>query len=178
MCYVGFDSKWPQRKNRHEYLSDKNPKQYLHYAIQKYGKENFIWEVLFQSEDKEYTLSIMENKLILEHNAYWETGKGYNVTLGGEGNLGYKCSEETKKKMSDSSKGRVVTEETKQKISSKLKGRESPNKGKKFTEEHRKSLSQAKKGVIRDEVTKQKISAKLKGRVSPNKGNKGYKKKK
>ena len=47
-----------------------------------------------------------------------------NCTWGGEGSSGYKFSEESKQKMSESQKGKHHSEESKQKTSEKLKGRQ------------------------------------------------------
>lgn len=58
---------------------------------------------------------------------------------GNKYNLGRKCSEETKKKISKKLKGRKLTKEEKQKISEGLKGRD-------FSDDHRKSLSKAMTG--------------------------------
>lgn len=107
-AYIGFDSKWPSRKSVHicEAITRKNKKYPLYRALQKYGLENFEWEVLYQGEDREYTLNIMENKLIIEHNTHFKEGHGYNMTFGGEGTFGWMPTEETKKKISDSKKGK------------------------------------------------------------------------
>lgn len=164
--YIGFDSSWPKRKNSHIRQSQKNPRQYLHNAIRKYGADSFEWEVIYNSTDREHCLE-MEKHFIQEYNTFEE---GYNLTLGGEGKFGTLYSEETRRKMSQSRKGIKHSEETKQRFSEMRRGQTSPNKGKTFTDEHRKKLSEAKLGKGRDEETRKKISDKLKGRVSPNKG--------
>lgn len=79
------------RKNQHKYSSLKaNSKSLIHKAIRKYGWENFEWEVidLASSEDE---LNSKEIHWIKYHNTYL---KGYNLTHGGDGSLGYKPSEE------------------------------------------------------------------------------------
>ena len=58
----------------------------------------------------------------------------------------HKVSEETKKKMSESKKGKKHSEEAKKKMSEAKKGKPSPNKGKLFSEEHKNKLSEAHKG--------------------------------
>jgi group I intron endonuclease len=67
-------------------------------------------------------------------------------------NLGKKRNEETRKKMSDSKKGKPILHlnngkerslSHKKNLSLSLKGRKSPKKGKKYTEEHKKVLSEA-----------------------------------
>ena len=102
-------------------------------------------------------------------------------------------SEEQRKKLSDSCKGRSMDEETKQKISKAFKGR-------KLSEEHKKKIGESNKGKSRQtkeglerlrkiqqerkgkpgkphtEETKRKISEATKGRVPWNKGKKGLQK--
>lgn len=168
-CYVGFDSNWPKRKKCHKSRADIANNQYFHKSLKKHGFDNFVWEVLYQGTDKDYTLNVMEPKLIAENESHF-TLNGYNLTYGGEGTLGRIVSEETKRKLSQSGKGKVISPEAKQKMSLAKKGKPSPNKGKTFSEEHRLKLSLAKLGKSRDNETKNKISSKLKGRVSPNKG--------
>lgn len=63
---------------------------------------------------------------------------------------GFKISEETKQKMSQSHKGKKLSEETKQKISKSLKG-------KKFSEEHRRKIGESQKGKKLSEEHKQKL---------------------
>ena len=70
--------------------------------------------------------------------------------------VGFKHSEESKKKISEASKaraiGRKLSDETKDKISATLKGRpmKCSQKGEKKTPEHRKKLSDSQKGVSRN----------------------------
>ena len=107
-AYIGFDSKWPSRKAVHicEATTRKNKTYPLYRAIQKYGLQNFDWEVLYRGEDREYTLNVQENKMIIEHNTHFRDGHGYNMTYGGEGAFGWVPSEETKRKISESKKGK------------------------------------------------------------------------
>lgn len=110
-----------------------------------------------------------EVKLIFEHKLL-----GYNLvngTDGGEGGTGYKftkeqivnqskrqtgrklprCSEERKRKISESNKGRKMTEAQKDKMRGKTK-----------TEEHKKKLSDANKGRKLESETKVKIANRMK----------------
>lgn len=87
---------------------------------------------------------------------------GYNLKYGGDGG---KLSDETKKKISSSHKGKKIPEETKRKLSEKLKGRTSPmkgrtspNKGKPMSDETKKKISTACKGKPMSEETKKKMS--------------------
>lgn len=54
---------------------------------------------------------------------YSKPSMGYNKTLGGEGALGYKHSEESFAKMLQARKNRIVSEETRKKQSMTMKGR-------------------------------------------------------
>lgn len=104
--YIGFDSNWPNRKKRH--LKDsyfENSRAYndtFHKAIRKYGQENFIWEVIYQSKDGKHCKDNMENYFIQEYNSYvnYTNSNGYNMTFGGEGTLGLKKSKVSKLKTS------------------------------------------------------------------------------
>lgn len=77
------------RKNIHE-------NSHLQTSWNKYGEENFIFEII----------EICEESLLNEREMYWisfynssSKDSGYNKSLGGDGNRGYKHTEETKKKM-------------------------------------------------------------------------------
>lgn len=112
-AYIGFDSKWPSRKSAHicEALTRNNNKYPFYRAIKKYGIDNFNWEVLFQSEDKNFTLAVMENKMIIEHNTHFKSGHGYNMTFGGEGRFGLTHKDETKKKIGIANSRSTLTED-------------------------------------------------------------------
>ena len=112
-AYVGFDSNWPSRKSVHicEATTRKNKKYPLYRAMRKYGVENFEWQILYQSEDRNHTLNVVENQMILEHNTHFKEGHGYNMTYGGEGAFGWKPSEETKRKIGISNSRSTLTEE-------------------------------------------------------------------
>jgi len=104
--YIGFDSNWPKRKKRH--LSDsfnntsRGYNDVFHKAIRKYGKDSFEWEIIYQSLDGEYCKNIMEKHFISEYNSFIneKNSNGYNMTLGGDGMLGFKHSQESKNKNS------------------------------------------------------------------------------
>ena len=101
------------------------------------------------------------------------TGILYNRTNGGEGSSGAIRSEELRKKISSSMKGRTFTKEHLEKISKKLKGRKlSENhkkknseklKGRKLSEETKKKMSESRVGRIVTEKTKQKIKERALG---------------
>ena len=100
--YIGFDSNWPSRQKEHK-RDCKSKLQIVFYrAIQKYGWDNFEWEVIYQSLDAVHTLNVMENYFITLCNSCitFKNSNGYNMTLGGEGTLGSKRNIAFKKKRS------------------------------------------------------------------------------
>jgi group I intron endonuclease len=187
--YIGFAVDLEKRKKEHKRKSEFMNKQYFHNSIAKYGFENFVWEIL-----KEDASLDDEKYFIEEHKTFWKTGKGYNLTKGGEGKLGYVVSEKTRSKMSASHKNRQLTEnqlrvlrenakimkekghteETKRKISNS-------HKGKKKTESHRKniSLNHASKketgAYYQSEEYKEKMRKSLTGRKRTEEQKQNYK---
>lgn len=124
----------------------------LYNSFKKYGVENHTFEIITECEPKD----------LLKIESYW--GNFYNVLNSETGlnciipktNEEYKgVSEETKLKMSLSSKGQIAwnkgipqTLEVKNKLSKKLKGRSVWNKGKSFSEASKKRMSNSSKGQI------------------------------
>lgn len=134
--YIGFDSNWPKRKQKHK-TKYKKLNLLFYDAIKKYGWDNFHWEIIYQSLDGPHTLNVMENHFINEYRSFYGFSdcNGYNMTLGGEGVLGLsgekspwfnrKHSEHTKKILSEKLKGKShkVSDSTKQKLRSYMIGR-------------------------------------------------------
>ena len=107
-------------------------------AIQKYGWENVKHIILYDKLTREEAMQ-KEKEQIKKFNAHNEN-YGYNLTDGGEGMLGYVCTEETRQKIAKASKGRHHTEETKRLISEKNKGHKVSEKALQILEENRKKM--------------------------------------
>ena len=73
-------------------------------AIRKYGWENFTHEILFTGLSANKAKEI-EKELIEKYNTFGKNG--YNSTKGGDGVAGFKFSEKSRKKMSNSAKNRT-----------------------------------------------------------------------
>jgi group I intron endonuclease len=122
----------------------------------------FKFEILHTTNDLDQ-IDDLERKEIQCNNSFLSK-YGYNKELGGPKEGGV-VSEETKRKISISSKGRPkpkMSEEHRKHLSESHKGIPSHRKGKTLSEEHRKRLSEAKMGKKRgpmSEETKEKISA-------------------
>jgi group I intron endonuclease len=99
--YVGFTSEDPamNRFREHRRMSRNGSKTILHCAMRKYGSKSHIWSVLEEGWDKEIGLRVRE--------PYWISvlNPEYNMTLGGEGTLNRKCTNETREKLSKASIG-------------------------------------------------------------------------
>jgi group I intron endonuclease len=96
--YIGFDSNWPSRKKSHYQNYKSNKLNFILYkSMRKYGWENFTFELIYQSKNREHTLNIMEPFFIEQYSSF---KNGYNMTRGGEGTFGKTQSEKTKKEQS------------------------------------------------------------------------------
>jgi len=114
--YIGFTSKKEDRYNSHQKQSkqSKHSKKILYCAVKKYGWENFKFDIIYQSLEYEYCLTVMEPFFINEYDSF---NRGYNMTEGGEGRVGFKHSEETKYKIGSRTRGINLPKEHKLKIS-------------------------------------------------------------
>jgi len=109
--YIGFDSQWPRRMNDHIHAAERGSQNLLHRAIRAHGLDAFAWEVICQSKNGKHLLQEMEPYFIREYNSFHQNKQGYNMTLGGEGTLGYKVTDEAKKKMSVAKRGKKLSPE-------------------------------------------------------------------
>lgn len=79
------------RKKQHHSASKCGSNLLFHKAIRKYGRDNFKWEILFESDDDmvlyEKEMEYIETFCVLSPN-------GYNMTAGGEGYKGVKFPDE------------------------------------------------------------------------------------
>lgn len=79
-------------------------------AVRKYGIKNIKQEILFEDEMVDEYASRLEQICILLFKAnclrFTDPAYGYNMTDGGEGTIGHHHTEESKKKMSESKKGK------------------------------------------------------------------------
>lgn len=138
----------------------------IHRAIQKYGKENFTVEQIDVACDRD---ELDQKEIYWIHYYDCLAPKGYNLQTGGSHCL---FSEETRRKMSERAKGKIVSEETKRKISKTLKGRVSPMKGRSCSDETKRKISEAIRGEKHPwfgrhhtEETKRKISETKRGKL-------------
>jgi group I intron endonuclease len=151
-AYIGYTENIAQRWRKHELRSELNRNgeaKILHQAIRKHGWSKFTKEIICCGLDPHAMLHVIEPLLIAQHNTYYRTGHGYNMTTGGEGTPGLWMNAQTRRKMSDAHAGennsffgKTHTAEARRKISEVQKatrwqrvGKKAPNYGKKRSAE-------------------------------------------
>ena len=124
--YIGItnqtvSSRWRNGKGYHHNAHFTN-------AINKYGWQNIKHEILFDCLTEAEAISI-EISLIAEYKSN-QREYGYNQSSGGEEHKGCKCSEKTKRAISEANKGKAaynkgvpMSEEQKAKVSNSRKGK-------------------------------------------------------
>ena len=128
---------------------DRNP--YWHNIVNKVGYKVEI--MLYNLSEKE-AFDKEKYFIRLYGRRDLETGILINMTNGGEGASGYKHTEETKKKLSISHKGKKMSDKSKKKMSES-------HKGKKLSAETKKKLSNAQKGKDFSDIHRAKLSKKV-----------------
>ena len=126
--YIGITCMKPEhrwKKNGKGYLEKKNDnycQPLMAYAVLKYGWKNVKHEILFENLTKEEA----EQKEIELISYYKSNQKEYGYNISNGGNCIGTHSDESKKKMSKSRKGRIFSEEHKKKISEANRKRWTP----------------------------------------------------
>lgn len=136
--YVGITSKPPEDRWGNEGYRYRN--QPFYRAIKKYGWDNFDHEIIASNLTREEANNF-EKKLIEELNTHINNGYGYNSTMGGDGILGHHHSEETKEKMRACKIGIKFSDEHRRKIGES-------NRGKTHSEESKIKMSLSRMGNV------------------------------
>lgn len=157
--YIGQSTKIEKRKLDYKTLSKCKGQTKLYHSILKYGWDNHIFEVV--EECKQENLN--------ERERYWQDyfnclKIGLNCKLTETSDKSGKISEETRKRMSISSLGKLRTEESKRKQSLAKKGKP----GYKHSEKSKKKMSLLKKGKKLSVIHILNMSNSLKGKKPGN----------
>ena len=129
--YVGITSQKPENrfgKNGKGYFTGYKNKTAFQYAIEKYGLDNFN-HIIVIDDISEEKAKFIEQKVISLFSSN-DRIHGYNLTDGGDGITGYKCSDDLRKSRSERMKNRYVSDESRRKMSEAKKGITPWNKGK------------------------------------------------
>lgn len=130
-------------------------------AITKHGRHNFIKELLFENLGDMATMYNKEAELVTKD--FIKRKDTYNLVIGGFGRggaghygvIGYRHTEEAKRKISDASKSRVRTMESRKKMSESMKGK---NLGKRHSQKTKEKLSKMNLGRVVSEETRKRMS--------------------
>ena len=179
VVYIGKDSNIDKNKRHRDHLA---PFRYNEQPINRILQNNpdrYIYQVLWEIDDcTDNHLNQMEIFYIKKYDPQ------FNFTEGGDGISGFKHSEETRKKISESRKGKTHSPETRKKISEANKGENHPmygktpwNKGKTLSDETRKKMSENHRdvsgtnnpmyGKTHSEEARKKLSEVNKGKNNP-----------
>ena len=105
--YIGITNQGAGARYRHHWyearIGEPAP---IHRSMAKYGEENFTLEIIDFADTYE-ELKEKEKYWIKQYDSM-NREKGYNLTEGGDGTFGRMHSEETKKKMSETRKGKTT----------------------------------------------------------------------
>ncbi len=152
--YVGIG-----KKEKRAYSKDDRNKHWKNIV----NKVGYYVEIIYN--DLEWSLACNMEKYLIEAYGRLDLGTGLlcNKTDGGDGALGLIQSEESRKKIIESKKGKKASEDHKRKLSE-------VRKGKKRSEETRKKMSDAQKGkklgINHSDETRKKMSENSKGKNS------------
>lgn len=176
--YVGSSVDIFRRINRHKYdlIKTQHFNLHLQSAWNKYGKENFEFNIaenvepnmLIETEQK-YLDICKSNPTNFYNMSYSVEFTTRGIKLSKETRLlisknnakywkGKTLSDETKRKLSDSHKGKIHSNEHKMKMSKIMSGAGNPMYGKIFSDEYKRKLSNSHKGKTASEETKKKMS--------------------
>lgn len=165
--YVGVTSQGVEtRFKEHLWDAHKGSKTIFHNALRKYGVENFRLEIL-ESNISPECAGEREQYYIRAYDSYYVSRKGYNMTEGGNGTVGYVFTDEVKQKLSEASKGRKFSAQRNEKLRQAMLGREIRPEWREAIRQSRlgkyKGQDNAFYGKHHSEATKQQIREKNSG---------------
>jgi group I intron endonuclease len=136
-------------------------KRLLYRAIRKYGSSNFFIKPLVIVGTK-WEMDLYESGMIKALDTR-DPKKGYNLTAGGDGTVGFRPDAETRAKMSKARIGKQMSEENRLKFIERNKG----NKyalGRKMTDDNFRKLMAVHVGAKRTDEARQRMSDAHKGK--------------
>lgn len=167
--YIGITSISPERRWGRNGIHYKGCVAFYN-AIQKYGWDNIKHEILYSGLTRDGASSLEAFFISMYHSN--NSRYGYNLTNGGI--TGDVMTEETKKKISESEKGRVFSDETRRKMSEANKGKRPSDycfemrriacTGRVQSEEEREKRSKSLTGRKMGKETRKKMSEVCMGR--------------
>ena len=189
-AYIGITSQDPEERWGKSGCGYQEKQPVFYAAIKKYGWDNFE-HIIFADDLNKFEAINMEIKLIALFKTnckrYKNPEHGYNMTDGGEGNLGLTHSEETKQIISEKAKvrcaipencsmyGKTHSEESKKRMSEMRRGTHTGEDnsfyGKHHSEESRQKMREY--AINRPDEVNQKISEQAQKRIGEKNPNYG-----
>ena len=135
VCYIGKDNNIDNKNNRHN--KHLHP---LYYNSQPFNRvlqnnsNRYDYFVLAKGEFLNNELNDMEKQAIKIFKTYrydYPERSVFNFTKGGDGSIGYKHTDNTKKKMSKIHKGKKISQKHREILSKKNSGKNNPMYGRK-----------------------------------------------
>ena len=157
--YIGLTTSLEQRHKKHKCDAKSGDRKRLYNSLRKYGMVDTFELIEIDTADTLEELREKEIAYIQKYNSFHKNGRGYNMTLGGEGTNGYVFTEEDRKKMSEICKKYWENPEARKEHSEKKKkyfennpeaGKEQGERVKKYYEENPEARQQ-----ISEKSTKQ-----------------------
>jgi hypothetical protein len=161
--YVGVTKRTPLlRWKQHIKESYAGSTTVFHNAIRKYGESWFSIKIITECFSRSEA-EVCERAMIAAHDTYCRGGKGFNLTIGGDGNWGWAPSEETKRKIGEKSRERMAAnpDYLRKMVASRSKNQKRPQNSKRAAE-----MGRAKKGISLSDEHRRKISLSSRGRVN------------
>lgn len=164
--YIGETINFKHRMHGHVSKSyNKDWTAVVTHAFRKYGFDGFKYEII-----ENYPLGSVTKEFLLEREAFYikeldamNVDVGYNRCPYGANTIGYKFSEESRKKMSIARKKRVMKRESIEKSAAAIRGEKHWNYGNPMTQERKDKLLAAK---IEKGITLSERQSKSKGHIN------------
>lgn len=153
--YIGSSSNIYQRYlcHRGRLLNNKHHNKHLQHSINKYGIDNFEFQIIAECPKEKIYLEKLENFFLNTIKNKYNTA---NVAANGTGKI---LTDLHKSNIRKGNIGRIVTKETREKIRIKRLGKSPVNKGVPMTEEQKIKISNSNKGkkLNKDTINKLRI---------------------
>jgi group I intron endonuclease len=176
--YIGKSVNIKSRLDNHKAASKRtNGRYYFEHALIKYGWDAFDVEILeffddFDKNDDNQKIKIIERESFYIKNCNsTDKSVGYNTCKLSTDRTGFKCSDETKKRMSIAQLGKKHSLETKEKMRGRKLSEEHKEKcrvanlGNTWSKETREKIMKSRKGYSHSKETREKISQSNKGKI-------------
>lgn len=161
VVYVGKDSHIDENRRYKQHLSHYCYNEQQINRVLQNNPDRFKYKVLKKGNFSQNLLNALEIIYIRRYSPR------FNYTIGGEGSFGRVLSEETKEKLRQANLGKKHSLETRKKMSESRKGKNSPMYGKHLSDETKQKISDAHRGKKLSKPHREKLSKAKSGENNP-----------